>query len=60
MLLQRAVSLNPDEANAYFQLGKALQACGRDVEARGALRRVAELRAAALGAADEGKVAGAR
>jgi superkiller protein 3 len=60
VLLQRAVALNPDEANAYFQLGRALQASGRAAEARGALRRVAELRAAALGGADEGKVAGAR
>jgi Flp pilus assembly protein TadD len=60
VLLQRAVALNPDEASAYFQLGRALQACGRDLEARSALRRVAELRAAALEAADEGKVAGAR
>ena len=60
VLLQRAVVLNPDEANAYFQLGRALQACGRDVEARRAMRRVAELRAAALEVSDEGKVAGAR
>ena len=62
VLLQRAVALNPDEANAYYQLGKALQACGRDVEARRALRRVAELKAAALEATplDDGKVAGAR
>jgi superkiller protein 3 len=60
VLLQRAVALNPDEASAYFQLGRALQACGRQVEARDALRRVAELRAAALETPDEGKVAGAR
>ena len=62
VLLQRAVKLNPDEASAYYELGRALQACGRDVEARQALRRVRDLRAAALEATplDEGKVAGAR
>ena len=62
VLLQRAVALNPDEASAYYQLGRALQACGREVEAGRALRRVGELRAAALEATtlDEGKVAGAR
>ena len=61
-LLQRAVELNPDEATAYYQLGRALQACGREAEARAALRRVQELRAAALEATplDDGKVAGAR
>src|ERR1035441_3995624 len=62
VLLQRAVQLNPDEASAYNQLGRALQACGREVEASRALRRVRELRAAALEATplDDGKVAGAR
>jgi superkiller protein 3 len=62
VLLQRAVALNPDEASAYYQLGRALQACGRGVEARQALRRVSDLRAAALDATspDDGKVAGAR
>ena len=62
VLLQRAVKLNPDDASAYYQLGRALQACGRAVEARRALRRVADLRAAALEATplDDGKVAGAR
>ena len=62
VLLQRAVKLNPDEASAYYQLGRALQACGREVEARQALRRVRDLRAAALEATtlDDGKVAGAR
>jgi superkiller protein 3 len=62
VLLQRAVALNPDEASAYYQLGRALQACGREVEAGRALRRVGELRAAALEATtlDDGKVAGAR
>jgi superkiller protein 3 len=62
VLLQRAVKLNPDDASAYYQLGRALQACGREAEARQALRRVNELRAAALEAAtiDDGKVVGAR
>ena len=62
VLLQRAVALNPDEASAYYQLGRALQACGREVEARQALRRVSELKAAALDATtlDDGRVAGAR
>jgi tetratricopeptide (TPR) repeat protein len=62
VLLQRAVKLNPDEASAYYQLGRALQACGREAEARQALRRVRDLRAAALDATtlDNGKVAGAR
>jgi tetratricopeptide (TPR) repeat protein len=62
VLLQRAVKLNPDEASAYYQLGRALQACGREVEARQALRRVRDLRAAAIEATtlDDGKVAGAR
>jgi len=62
VLLQRAVKLNPDDASAYYQLGRALQACGREVEARRALRRVADLRAAAFEATplDDGKVAGAR
>ena len=62
VLLQRAVKLNPDEASAYYQLGRALEACGRDAEARQALRRVRELRAAALEATtlDEGKVVGIR
>ena len=62
VLLQRSVRLNPDEASAYYQLGRALQACGREVEARRALQRVRELRAAAQDATtlDDGKVAGAR
>jgi tetratricopeptide (TPR) repeat protein len=62
VLLQRAVKLNPDEASAYYQLGRALQACGREVESRQALRRVRDLRTAALEATilDDGKVAGAR
>jgi tetratricopeptide (TPR) repeat protein len=62
VLLQRAVKLNPDEASAYYQLGRALQACGREAEARQALRRVSDLRAAALEATplDDGRVKGAR
>ena len=62
VLLQRAVKLNPDEASAYYQLSRALQACGREMEARQALRRVRDLRAAALDATtlDNGRVAGTR
>jgi superkiller protein 3 len=62
VLLQRAVELNPDEASAYYQLGRALEACGRGPEASRALRRVRDLRAAALKAQklDDGPVAGAR
>jgi tetratricopeptide (TPR) repeat protein len=62
VLLQRAVKLNPDEASAYYLLGRALENCGREVEARQALRRVRDLRAAAIEATtlDDGKVAGAR
>jgi len=61
-LLQRAVKLNPDDASASYLLGRALQACGRETEAREVLRRVSDLRAAALDAArlENGKVAGAR
>jgi tetratricopeptide (TPR) repeat protein len=60
-LLQRAVALNPsDEASAYYLLGQALQACGREAEARTALLRVRDLRAAALEATKlDGKVVGA-
>jgi Flp pilus assembly protein TadD len=61
VLLQKAVELNPDEANAYYQLGRALEACGRDAEARRALLRVQDLRAAALVAATpDDRVPGAR
>jgi len=61
VLLQRAVSLNPaDEVSAYYQLGRALEACGRQEEARRALAHVRDLRAAALEATTlDGKVAGA-
>ena len=62
VLLQRAVTLNPaDEALAYYELGRALKACGREAEARTALARVHDLQAAAAEAAKlDGKVAGAR
>jgi tetratricopeptide (TPR) repeat protein len=60
-LLQRSVALDPsDEASAYYLLGQALQACGREAEARAALARVRDLRAAALQATTlDGKVVGA-
>lgn len=60
-LLKRATRLNPaDEVSVYYQLGRALQACGRDEEARAALAKVRDLRAAGLDAAKlDGKVAGA-
>lgn len=62
VLLQRAAALNPaDEISVYYQLGKALEACGRGAEARTALARVRDLRAAAAEAATlDGHVAGAR
>jgi len=60
VLLQRAVELNPDDASVYYQLGRALQACGRESEARSVLLRVRDLRDAALQAAPDGRVAGAR
>jgi tetratricopeptide (TPR) repeat protein len=61
VMLQRSVALNPtDEVSAYYQLGRALEACGRQEEARRALARVQDLRAAALEAAKlDGHVAGA-
>jgi len=61
-LLQRSVQLNPaDEVSAYYQLGKALEACGRDEEARRALAHVRDLRAAAADAAKlDGHVVGAK
>ena len=61
VLLQRAAALNPaDEISVYYQLGKALEACGRRAEARTALARVRDLRAAAAEAATlDGHVAGA-
>ncbi|MEI9974507.1 MAG: tetratricopeptide repeat protein [Ignavibacteriota bacterium] len=59
--LQRAVELNPsDEVSAYYQLGKALEACGRQQDAQRALAHVRDLRAAAAEAAKiGGPVAGA-
>ena len=61
-LLQRAVELNPGDASAYYQLGRALGAVGRVTESRQAMRRVQELRSAALeaGPGEDGRVAGAR
>jgi tetratricopeptide (TPR) repeat protein len=61
-LMQGAVKSNPDEASAYYLLGRALEACGRTSEARQALLRLRDLRAAALEATtlDDGRVAGAR
>jgi tetratricopeptide (TPR) repeat protein len=60
-LLQRAVALNPsDEISVYYQLGKALEGCGREAEAHAALARIRDLRAAAAEAATlDGHVAGA-
>jgi tetratricopeptide (TPR) repeat protein len=60
-LLQKSVALGPaDEASAYYQLGQALKACGRESEARRAFAHVRDLRAAALDAAKlDGHVAGA-
>lgn len=62
VLLQRSVELNPtDEVSAYYQLGKALEACGRQEDARRALAHVRDLRAAAAEAATlDGHVAGAK
>jgi tetratricopeptide (TPR) repeat protein len=62
VLLQRAVKLNPDDASAYDLLGRALEACGRQTEARQALAKLRELRAQALktASADDSGVAGAR
>jgi tetratricopeptide (TPR) repeat protein len=62
VLLQRSIELNPtDEVSAYYQLGKALKACGRDEEARRALAHVRDLRAAATEAATlDGHVVGAK
>jgi tetratricopeptide (TPR) repeat protein len=61
-LLQRSVQLNPtDEVSAYYQLGRALEACGREEESRRALEHVRDLRTAAAEAATlDGHVAGAK
>ena len=59
-LLQRAARLNRDDASVYSLLAQALEACGRTPEARAALRRVDDLRAAAMQAdTADSKVAGA-
>jgi Flp pilus assembly protein TadD len=62
VLLQRAAQLNADEASVHYALAQALQATGRQAEARRAFARVRDLRAAALAATmlQEGQVAGTR
>jgi Flp pilus assembly protein TadD len=47
-LLRKAVDLNPDDANAQYQLGRALQANGQKVAAARAFGRVRDLKAGAL------------
>jgi Flp pilus assembly protein TadD len=47
-LLRKAVELNPDDANAQYQLGRALQAGGEKVAAAQAFRHVRDLKAGAL------------
>jgi Flp pilus assembly protein TadD len=59
--LQRAAALKPDEASVYYELWRALKGCGREAEARRALLRVQDLRAAALEAATpDGQAPGGR
>jgi Flp pilus assembly protein TadD len=41
--LDRAASLNPDEAATYYQLSRALKAAGRDEDSRKAADRLREL-----------------
>jgi predicted Zn-dependent protease len=43
-LLEKAAQLNPDEASVLYQLSRAYKALGRQVEARKASARVAELK----------------
>ena len=43
-LLEKAAALNPDESAVFYQLARALKTLGRDVEARKASSRVAELK----------------
>ena len=60
-LLQRAAKLNPDDASVSNLLGQALEACGRESEARVVFQHVNALRAASLEpTAADSKVAGAR
>ena len=47
-LLEKAVALNPEEPTAFYQLARALEACGRRAEAQKALARVKELNAERL------------
>jgi Flp pilus assembly protein TadD len=42
------LDLNPDDANAQYQLGRALQANGQKVAAARAFGRVRDLKAGAL------------
>jgi tetratricopeptide (TPR) repeat protein len=59
--LRKAAALNPEEATVFYQLWRALQASGHEAEARRALLRLNELKAAALEAAKpEGQAAGGR
>jgi tetratricopeptide (TPR) repeat protein len=51
VLLKRATDLKPGDAAVYYEYARALQACGRQAEARRAMVKVGELRNAALEAA---------
>ena len=48
VLLRKVVELNPYDANAQYQLGRALQADGQEVAAAHAFSRVRDLKAGAL------------
>jgi tetratricopeptide (TPR) repeat protein len=43
-LLRQSADLNPQEASIYYQLGRTLQALGRQQEAQAVMRKVRELR----------------
>ena len=43
-MLEKAAALNPDESSVLYQLSRAYKALGRDVDARKAAARVAELK----------------
>jgi hypothetical protein len=51
------VELNPDAANAQYQLGRALQANGQKLAASRAFARARDLKAGAL---DEANIPGVR
>jgi hypothetical protein len=51
------VELNPDAANAQYQLGRALQADGQKLAASRAFARARDLKAGAL---DEANIPGVR